>query len=425
MPHARAALELGERLEDRILLVTALMTVVTFELALGNGLRKDLLERALRLETDLGDAASDIPLLLRPHGDLWLHRRLEGDLDAARSHLGRFLELTEQLDPKYRPGGLTWLGDIELHAGNWDRAASLADEAEVLAGQFGQEMLEHRALRAHLRALRGDVEGARSEAQEMLVRALELGKRNAAAQARHVLGFLELTLGNPAEAHRFLEAAVAALHAAGIREPARLAALPDDVEALVLLGRLAEAEALLAPFEERARALDRPLALGTSGRCRALLLAAHGDLSEALAAAEKALEHHQRVLMPFERGRTLLVLGAMRRRAKRRRAARETLQASLAIFEELGAPLWIEKAQAELARIAGRAPSTGELTPTELRVAALVAEGRTNREVGAALHLSERTVEGNLSRIYDKLGVRSRTELAHRFAAQPSAPADS
>lgn len=196
-----------------------------------------------------------------------------------------------------------------------------------------------------------------------------------------------------------------------------LAALPDEAEALLLLGRLDEADALLEPFEEAARVLDRPWALATSARCRALLLAGRGHLTGALATLDEALVHHDRVSMPFERGRTLLALGAMQRRTKRRRAARETLQASLAIFEELGASLWVEKARAELGRIAGRAPSSGDLTPTEQRVASLVAEGRTNREVAAALHLSERTVEGNLSRIYSKLGVRSRTELAHRFAA--------
>lgn len=425
MPHARAALELGERLGDTAFLVAALMMMVDFELARGRGLQGELLERALKLESSLGDDAADIAPHLRPHANLWAYRQLEGDLETARSNLGEWLELVEKVDPKSLPAGLTWLGGIELRAGNWDRAASLADEADELADQFGLELLEHRCLKAHIRALRGDDEGARSEAQETLARAAELGKRKAATQARHALGLLELSLGNAAEAHAFFAPALARQHAAGVREPAMLPALPDDVEALVLLGRLSEAEALLEPFAKAARRLDRPWALATSARCRALLLAAHGDLGAALATLDDALVHHDRVPLPFERGRTLLVLGAMQRRTKHRRAARETLHASLAIFEELGARLWIEKAHAELGRIAGRAPSSGDLTPTEQRVASLVAEGRTNREVAAALNVSERTVEGNLSRIYGKLGLRSRTELAHRLAAQPAAPADS
>jgi DNA-binding NarL/FixJ family response regulator len=88
--------------------------------------------------------------------------------------------------------------------------------------------------------------------------------------------------------------------------------------------------------------------------------------------------------------------------------------AALADFEQVGARTWVEKARSELGRIGGRTRAEG-LTPAERRVAALVAEGRTNREVAAALVLGERTVETHLSHIYAKLGVRSRTELARRF----------
>jgi DNA-binding NarL/FixJ family response regulator len=119
--------------------------------------------------------------------------------------------------------------------------------------------------------------------------------------------------------------------------------------------------------------------------------------------------------MPFDRGRTLLALGEVQRRAKQKRAARVSLEAALATFEELGAKLWAEKARAELARISGRAPAGG-LTPTEQRIAELVAEGGSNKEVAAALFVTVKTVERNLTRIYEKLGVRSRTELASRYA---------
>ena len=103
------------------------------------------------------------------------------------------------------------------------------------------------------------------------------------------------------------------------------------------------------------------------------------------------------------------------RRAKQRGAARLALDRALAIFERLGAPLWAVKARDELGRIGGRAPSRGELTEAERRVAALVAEGRTNREVAAALFVTEHTVEGALTRAYRKLGIRSRAELAARL----------
>jgi DNA-binding CsgD family transcriptional regulator len=124
------------------------------------------------------------------------------------------------------------------------------------------------------------------------------------------------------------------------------------------------------------------------------------------------LAHHQRLAMPFELGRTLLVQGQLRRRAKQKRAARESLQEARLVFERLGAPLWTERAAAELARIGLRPPAPLRLTPTEKRVAELAAAGRTNREIAQAMFLSVHTVEDNLRRVYGKLGIRSRTELA-------------
>ena len=105
----------------------------------------------------------------------------------------------------------------------------------------------------------------------------------------------------------------------------------------------------------------------------------------------------------------------MHRRAKHKRAARESLGAAEAIFEGMGARAWAERARAELARVGGRAPSGGELTPTELRVAELVAEGLQTKQVAAALFVSPKTVEGHLTSIYAKLGVHSRAELARRL----------
>ena len=167
----------------------------------------------------------------------------------------------------------------------------------------------------------------------------------------------------------------------GVREPAYFRIVPDEVEALVALGRLDEAESLLVPFEEAGRNLDRAWAIATGARCRALVLAARGDLAGASAAADEAVREHDRLPLPFELGRTLLVRGTVERRAKRKREARDTLTKALEVFDGLGAALWAEKARAELARIGGRAPSSLDLTPTEDRVAALVAGGSTNREV--------------------------------------------
>jgi DNA-binding CsgD family transcriptional regulator len=156
---------------------------------------------------------------------------------------------------------------------------------------------------------------------------------------------------------------------------------------------------------------------------RALLAAARQDLDAARDALDEALAHHDRVTVPFDLARTLLVAGQTHRRRGERKAAKDVLERALALFEELGASLWAERAAAELRRIPIRRGAGDELTPTEERVAELVAAGRTNREVAQALFMSPKTVEANLGRIYRKLGIASRAQLgatmAERAAAKP------
>ena len=124
---------------------------------------------------------------------------------------------------------------------------------------------------------------------------------------------------------------------------------------------------------------------------------------------------------PFELARTLLALGTVQRKAQHKRTARESLQRAAGIFEQLGARLWLEKTRSELARIGGRVAHEGELSETERRIVELVVAGRRNREVADELSLSLNTVSWNLSKVYRKLGVTSRTELAARVAATPPA----
>jgi DNA-binding NarL/FixJ family response regulator len=132
----------------------------------------------------------------------------------------------------------------------------------------------------------------------------------------------------------------------------------------------------------------------------------------------RAYEQHARrpqQLPTYELARTLLLHGSILRRRQRKREARDALERAAAIFERLGAQAYAERARSELARIGGRTVAAGdELTETERLVAELVAQGLSNKEVAAALSLSPKTVEWNLSKVYAKLGVRSRTELASR-----------
>jgi DNA-binding CsgD family transcriptional regulator len=227
---------------------------------------------------------------------------------------------------------------------------------------------------------------------------------------------LELSLGNAEEAVRHLQTMFDRVLPGGIGAPDELRFGPYAVEALIALGRDDEAANGIAHLQGLPRASGSP-SLGVAlERCRGLLAIARGDTETAISRLEHALRQHDCVPIPFERARTLLALGSAQRRARHRRAARHSLEQALEIFDRLGARLWCDKTRSELARIGGRAPSPDALTPADQRVATLVAAGRTNTEVAAELFVSVHTVEKALTRIYARLGVRSRTELALKLA---------
>ncbi len=232
--------------------------------------------------------------------------------------------------------------------------------------------------------------------------------------ARSALGFLELSRADAAAAYRWLAPVSSTCREMGLCDPGVFPIVPDEVEALVRLGELDDAERLTDLLEDQGRVLDRPLASATAGRCRGLIAGARGELEDAVDLLDDALTHHARTEHPLETARTLLVAGEVQRRMKRKRTARELLERAGAVFEELGSQLWAEAARAQIARIGGRPPSPEGLTATEAEVARLVAGGLTNREVADALFMSPNTVKANLKRIFGKLGVRSRVELAAR-----------
>ena len=341
------------------------------------------------------------------------------ELDAARDSFARMLDRAVAMgDESSVPYIHVLLAQTECLRGAYDAAASHAEEARSRAEQGGQETLIAYAL--SLAALADAYRGEEASARAAAARALELAAsttgRPAEQFATAALGLLELSLERDAAAVEVLAPLVAFAREQEMREPGLTRFVPDLVEALIALGRLDEAEDHLTWFAANAERLSRPSGQGSAARCSGFLAAARGDLAGALTQFEAALAYHEAAPIPFDRARTLLALGAARRRAKERRAARTALQQARDLFASLGAATWAQRAEAELARIGGRAPSSGELTPVERRVAELVAAGRTNREVAAALFLSTRTVEGHLSRVYGKLGVRSRVELTRKLA---------
>ena len=418
--HARTALELAERLEDPGVLASALADMAFFRTIRGRGIPTALIERALELE----DTAEEWRSILGRTRTAWVHGMLlewAGDLDAARSTLTALRDTVLARGDEHILGDvIDHLGRVECLAGNWELASDYAAEFFELTMQTAQDTERPFALatRARVDAHLGRVTEARAATDEGLPLALAVGVVPAHFEMLAIRGFLEFSLGDAGDAHRFLGPLPRAVADAGFAEPALFRFHGDAIETLLALGEHDAATALLAELEEQARATGGVWALTVASRCRALLSAAAGDSDAAYSSLDRALELHEQLQEPFERGRTLLVRGTLQRRSRKKRLARESLTQALAVFDRLGARLWSERARAELSRIGGRTPATpGVLTPTEERVAALVAAGGTYREVANALFISPKTVQWNLSKIYRKLGVRSRAELTAKLAA--------
>ena len=255
------------------------------------------------------------------------------------------------------------LPTAEYLVGRWGEAARVIDEAFEVALQTGQK--HNQAFALATRALVRASLGLEAEASgRCRPRHFRLPESAAMAVARihsvWALGVLELSLGRVEEAARLLGPQRERLLAAGVGEPGTIRFVPDEIEALVALGRTDEAETLLAWLEERGRTLDRASALAAAARCRGLLALSRRDTAGALACFEEALREHERAPMPFERARTLLAQGVALRHARRRRDARATLEEARAAFASLGAVLWEEKAAAELGqyRRAAERPAT-------------------------------------------------------------------
>ena len=232
------------------------------------------------------------------------------------------------------------------------------------------------------------------------------------------VGAVELSLDNPVAAAAALERAWELMSGGGVESPGRFPVLPDLVEALVAVGEADDAAAVGREHRRISRRLNRPWIRALAARCEAVVADARGEETMAVAAFERALREHGLQDRPLDRARTLLVYGTLHRRRRRKSRARELLESALELFDAAGAAQWAERSRVELGRIGGRrAAPAGALSATESEIARLVAAGRTNREVAAALHLSARTVEWNLSKLYRKLGVRSRTELARALGS--------
>lgn len=333
--------------------------------------------------------------------------------DEARALLeGEYEEWRDRDEPKSSRAlwGLAW---VEFWAGRWALGAEYAARARDISIQYGLEMPQDHLPTAVIAVHRGQLDLAREHSERGLDLAHEQF-RGHPVQLMAVLGLVARWCGDPSAAETWFEKADRRASELAWGEPSVRWWTADYAEMLLEDGRIGDAVRVVDVWEADATRVARAWVLAHVTRCRGLAAAAEGDVSRAGSLLEQAIEQHGEVGDPFGAARAWLGLGVVRRRGRQKRSARDAIQAALDGFHELGAASWAEKAQGELGRIGGRRREEG-LTAAERRVAALVAEGRTNREVAAALFLTERTVASHLSHIYAKLGVRSRTELARQL----------
>jgi DNA-binding CsgD family transcriptional regulator len=402
----------------------SLARVAMIEFLRGNGAQDELLDQA---EAHPGGEPAGCQSLLGPSLASGLILSWCGRLDEARQRFaGCYQHALGHGDEVSLPFLLAHYSELECWAGNWAAAEEYARKAGQVADENGQQGMKPAARYALALVLahRGHTEQAGQLAIEALAACERSGNAALRPSVLSVLGFIAASLGDHQAVHAHLGGAAKAAVGAGLREPGLMRFLPDEIEALTALGKADLAGSYVQALEVRSRSLGRTWALAVAARCRAHLASVRGDHDGARAACAEALAAHDRLSMPFELGRTLLVKGTAERRAKRKSAAAESFAAALAIFERLGAPLWAGKARQELAATAPRPPA-GNLTPTERRVADLIAQGRTNREVARAMFVTENTVQTHVRHIFRKFGVRSRTELAARLltTSSPAGPA--
>ncbi len=415
--HARAAMAVIDPGRAPARYAFALMNAASGELQLGISAHHDWMARGEELQKQgVGLEFSTLPANWAKFFDRF---------DRARELVAEYRSAAgDSGDDGSVPPWTTFQAEIEAWTGNLALAREMVAEGLSLAEQTQQPAFVSATLarRSWIRAVTGELAAARDDAAA----ALEIGEASRSAPlialALAALGFVALCEDDAASADTAFTRADEVLTATGDRTQPAHRFQADHIEAVIRLGQLERAEALLEAHEARGRLGPRPWAVATALRCRALLAGARGEGEVGLAAAEAALEAFRDLPLPFERARTLLVRGQLQRRLRQRRAASTSFEAAAELFRALGAVRWAERAAGESERLGLQRSDEDELTPSEARIARLAASGMTNREVAARLLISPKTVEANLVRVYAKLGIRSRAELgaaADRLGDEP------
>ena len=409
---ARHAAELVEHLPDQQALPVLVMHAVTLAI---NGEAAAAQELLLRCEPHLSQcdplSIDQLPLLaalahLSVEQITTARRLLETAVSSSRAAQAAGL----------LPFQLEWLALVCWLDGEWASALAHGNSAVQLAEDTGWAtgLPNCLIILATVEAALGDEANAREHAERASrISAGQSGSRLFEAHSARVRGLLELGAGRPAEAAELLGVAGRFAVAERIGDPVVFSWAAGLTEALVRSGRPDQAARAYRSVLREAERTRRPTAMAAAARCRGLLAS---SLDEGRQAFEEALAWHARGSLPFEQARTQLCFGEFLQRHRLGVEARTQLGSALATFTRLGAAPWARRAEEQMQtnglRADRSAPSATErLTPQELQVAIVVADGVTNAEAAARLFRSAKTIEFHLSNIYRKLGIRSRAEL--------------
>jgi ATP/maltotriose-dependent transcriptional regulator MalT len=386
--------------------------------ALAGAPRPELMATAVALAEEIGrPRLGGGPRAWLAKQTLWA-----GDLPAARELLEAVLaddaRAGNELERPYR---LYDLALLECAAGNFAAGDEIVRQGIEAARDAENADAEGWLLypSALVAAWLGRADEARSTAEELLRWAGRRGGLSWIVRSKSVLGLLALSEGDAERAARELLEGAELLEEMGFAQPGALPIVPDAVEALAQTAEISSARHLLARLERQAEALDNDWVRATLERCFGLLLTQE-DADSAVDPLGRAAAAFDRLGHRPDAARALLARGQALMRGSHRTLASDVLAEARTRFAALGASLWEARAIEELERVAPGRPA-GDLTEAERRVAALVAQGLKNREIGQALFMSLATVEAHLTRIYRKLGVRSRSELT-RLVAEGAVP---
>ncbi|MEJ8671695.1 AAA family ATPase [Streptomyces sp. MS1.AVA.1] len=318
---------------------------------------------------------------------------------------------------------LRGVAETELHSGHCSRALDLARESLRLARDTGIGEVASAVLTSLAEAAGGDVDRALELAREAVAHAEEDGDQMYVSRALAALGHAQLVAGDVAAAVRSLRRVREVEQGLGITDPARGRWHGDLAEALVRSGEIAEAQDVIDGTRELALRLDRESVLAVLDRAEALIRAARGEHDAAVAQLTSAQDRLGKLGYSLEEARAAFALAQLRSDT----AGPTSYDEAARLFRRCRALPWLRQVEvAAAARPAEAAPAPASapdgldgldgLASMERQVAALVMEGATNREIAARLFISVKTVEATLTRVYRKLGIRSRVDIV-RLAA--------